>query len=652
MVGEKFDETGWDVYEECRIAGAIIATGHEHSYERTRTLSSIQNQIIDSAWPDANNVRVGEGSSFVFVSGLGGLSIRNQDRCSPSAFPYGCNGEWASIYTSNQGANHGALFCSFNVGGEENKASCYFKDINGNIPDQFDVTSFNNVPGGSPPPQPPGETQPPDPTTPVLESAELIISPNPGPEYMLSWSLPQSSLGSPDGGYDIFIDGVDTNEEHRTTSLQTQIGNLVTSIEHCFSIQARWTQVGDLPVGNEMCVPPMESTTPPTEEPEPPGETPQPPGETPQPPGGTSPPPSGINISSCQTLNIPGATYVLTSDITTTEKCFTITADGITLHGNGHKLVGDASGELGDESGDFGIHIISSNGVTIQNIDLSYWVHGIEIESSDETTVKNNYIHNINKYGVQLDGSKPEYNLVYNNYFQHSQNGVHAWPSDANYNSVYLNTFFDSNHEQVHWHGSNCINEAYHNNFIDGPDHGFHDECSGGDNQFYENYFNNYDEPSEGCDDVNSDGFCDAPFFGEGNQDNTPYTTQNGWGTPGAPLTPGEALSSGDTPPPVIGSPPSFDGTLHDRLICDVETAVASSPVGALGTVAGVSPGGSGVSPGGSGVSPGGSGVSPGGSGGGVSPEDSASPGVSGAPGVPHPFCVVYGVLSWLPFEE
>jgi len=76
QVGEKSDETGWDVYEECRIAGAIIATGHEHSYERTRTLSSIQNQIIDSAWPDANNVRVGEGSSFVFVSGLGGLSIR------------------------------------------------------------------------------------------------------------------------------------------------------------------------------------------------------------------------------------------------------------------------------------------------------------------------------------------------------------------------------------------------------------------------------------------------------------------------------------------------------------------------------------------------------------------------------------------------
>ncbi len=151
QVGGKSDSTGWEVYEECRIAGAIIATGHEHSYERTRTLSSIQNQIIDSAWPDANNVRVGEGSTVVFVSGLGGASIRNQDRCSPFPFPYGCNGEWASIYTSDQNANYGALFCSFNVGGQANKAHCYFKDIDGNIPDQFDVTSFNSVPAGSPP---------------------------------------------------------------------------------------------------------------------------------------------------------------------------------------------------------------------------------------------------------------------------------------------------------------------------------------------------------------------------------------------------------------------------------------------------------------------------------------------------------------------
>jgi len=111
-------------------------------------------------------------------------------------------------------------------------------------------------------PQPPGETQSPDPTTPVLESADLGSQ----SEYTLSWSLPPSSLGTPDGGYDIFIDGVDTNQEHRTTSLQTQINNLDTSVPHCFNSQARWTQTGVTLVSNEICVPPS-STTPPPEEP-------------------------------------------------------------------------------------------------------------------------------------------------------------------------------------------------------------------------------------------------------------------------------------------------------------------------------------------------------------------------------------------------
>jgi len=142
QVGSKSDETVWEVYEECRKGGAIIATGHEHSYERTKTLISIENQIIDPEWPDPNNVRVTNDASVVFVSGLGGFSVRTQDRCLPTTSPYGCNGEWASIYTSDQGANFGALFCSFHVDGEPNKANCYFKDISGNVPDQFTITSF------------------------------------------------------------------------------------------------------------------------------------------------------------------------------------------------------------------------------------------------------------------------------------------------------------------------------------------------------------------------------------------------------------------------------------------------------------------------------------------------------------------------------
>lgn len=129
QVGGKSDETGWTSYELCRQAGAIIATAHEHSYERTHLMSDFTNQIVEGV-SDTMNVR--PGSTFAFVSGLGGYSIRSQVDSLAN------NPWWASVYTSTQNANYGALLCTFNYQGER-KAHCYFKDINGNIPDTFDI---------------------------------------------------------------------------------------------------------------------------------------------------------------------------------------------------------------------------------------------------------------------------------------------------------------------------------------------------------------------------------------------------------------------------------------------------------------------------------------------------------------------------------
>ena len=142
QVGGKGDSVGWEAYEECRMGGALIATAHEHSYERTKNLVSTEFQTVDPNWPDPNVVRVASGSTIVFVSGLGGQNVRDQERCLPFTYPYGCQEEWASIYTSDQDANFGALFCTFNVGGQPDQASCYFKDILGNVPDSFNITSF------------------------------------------------------------------------------------------------------------------------------------------------------------------------------------------------------------------------------------------------------------------------------------------------------------------------------------------------------------------------------------------------------------------------------------------------------------------------------------------------------------------------------
>lgn len=123
QVGGKSDEVGWTAYETCRQQGAIISTGHEHSYSRTHLLSDMSEQTVSST---ASSFTVRPGRTFAFVSGLGGINIRDQER--------GGNW-WASIYTSTQGARYGALFGTF----YEDRADFYFKNINGQIIDQFTV---------------------------------------------------------------------------------------------------------------------------------------------------------------------------------------------------------------------------------------------------------------------------------------------------------------------------------------------------------------------------------------------------------------------------------------------------------------------------------------------------------------------------------
>jgi cytochrome c peroxidase len=123
QVGGKTDETGWTAYETCRQQGAIITTGHEHSYSRTHLLSDMSSQTIASK---SSTMTVEEGKTIAFVSGLGGVGIRDQERGGD---------HWAKIYTSSQGARYGAMFGTF----YEDRAEFYFKNINGQIIDQFTV---------------------------------------------------------------------------------------------------------------------------------------------------------------------------------------------------------------------------------------------------------------------------------------------------------------------------------------------------------------------------------------------------------------------------------------------------------------------------------------------------------------------------------
>ena len=152
QVGGGGDEMGWAVYENCKNGGAIIATAHDHAYSRSKTLLSMRHPIVDPTLHPVvdgvpsrpNSVRVAPGASFVFVSGLGGESMRRQKRCLPDTYPYGCNFEWASVYSENQTEGvekFGALFIEFNVDGNPYRARGYFKNTEGEIIDLFDITA-------------------------------------------------------------------------------------------------------------------------------------------------------------------------------------------------------------------------------------------------------------------------------------------------------------------------------------------------------------------------------------------------------------------------------------------------------------------------------------------------------------------------------
>ena len=62
------------------------------------------------------------------------------------------------------------------------------------------------------------------------------------------------------------------------------------------------------------------------------------------------------------------------------------------------------------------------------------------------------------------------------------------------------------------------------------------------------NYWSDFDESIEGCDDLEPDNFCDAPFVAlGGNTDNLPWTSQDGWLLPDVPDL--ACLGNGFQPP-------------------------------------------------------------------------------------------------------
>ncbi|MGE5783010.1 MAG: hypothetical protein ACM3ZE_00400, partial [Myxococcales bacterium] len=145
QIGTKSDEVGWEAYKECMREGAVIITGHEHSYSRTLALTDVGNAAGGHGKVGSyDTLDLAAGKTLVFVSGLGGKSVRDYDAASHSddtwwAAQYAANRWMKSGVVQNGTGALGALFIRFHVDGDPKLARGYFKDVNGRIADEFTI---------------------------------------------------------------------------------------------------------------------------------------------------------------------------------------------------------------------------------------------------------------------------------------------------------------------------------------------------------------------------------------------------------------------------------------------------------------------------------------------------------------------------------
>ncbi len=267
---------------------------------------------------------------------------------------------------------------------------------------------------------------------------------------------------------------------------------------------------------------------------------------------------SAIDIYDCQTLDIPGETYVLQNDIETDDTCFNIEADGITLDLNEQTITGDRSYNFGVfirhqdstlvENGliqgfDAGVRIEYGDDNIIEDMVLINSGSGASIWQGERNTIINNSLRENLASGVYISYSSEShvinnnfeentiaiatflsnYNMINNNYIGNNYVGIQLRESDNNF--IYDNLFENvinfrlESHEENSWNISRTRGE----NIIGGP-------FLGG------NYWANPDGTgfSETCKDKSLDGFCDEPYtLEENNIDYLPLTgfePINRWG--------------------------------------------------------------------------------------------------------------------------
>ena len=274
-------------------------------------------------------------------------------------------------------------------------------------------------------------------------------------------------------------------------------------------------------------------------------------------------------------------TCTLTTDLAETVE---IDSDSVTLDGGGH-------GTKGSDTGN-GVYLDTRSGVTIRNMRIENFSYGVNLNNSSNNRIENNTFANDDNQAIVLSSSNANTisgNTVslpapsssrhqgfvlygsHENSFQNNTISLNALAGtgrhqgillfDSNRNSLDSNAVSDT-YQGILFFGShdnvlrgNTIqgsvkeglaiytptsgNQVYHNNFIGNGakavDYGGAADVFSLSEPDGGNYWDVFDDPAEGCDDANLDGFCDTAYAFTGGQDALPWTRQGGWASPPEP---------------------------------------------------------------------------------------------------------------------
>jgi len=123
-------------------------------------------------------------------------------------------------------------------------------------------------------------------------------------------------------------------------------------------------------------------------------------------------------------------------------------------------------------------------------------------------------------------------NFITNNTIKQSRDGIRL--QDSSKNVIIRNNISENLIEGVDFHKS-AHNQIYYNNFFGPePSSGYiNDVWPELGNVFFNssggNYYSDFDESSEGCSDLNADGFCDSFYFFSKGQDELAFVIKDGW---------------------------------------------------------------------------------------------------------------------------